>query len=179
MGIQRFFCHNNWQDFKKYEHKTLDRVYFFGQCQKCGKYFFIKDEEVIEGKKAKEWYKYLRPNLKIVSPEYVIKFLKSLCFATPAREILETVYATDENGNVIVKKFYEEIYKKDKKGKLVLDEEKKPIIIDRKLIGRKKFIKSRIYKEYQNIQIENKGIIETVTNSIELGIKPTVYTQNF
>ncbi len=58
----------------------------------------------------------------MIESEYVIKFLKSLCFATPVREVLETIYATDEAGKTIIK----EIFKKNRKGEIVLDKDKKP-----------------------------------------------------
>lgn len=177
MGIQSFFCHNNWQDFKKYEHKTLGRVFYFGQCEKCGKYFYLEDgNKLIEGKDAKEWYKYFRPNLKVIEPEYVITFLKSLCFATPVREVLGTIYATDENGKTIIKKIYEDVLKKNRKGKVILDKDKKPIV-ERKLVRCEKIVESRIFKEYQDLKIDNKGVTQTITNSMELGIKPNIFEE--
>lgn len=177
----RFFCHNNWQFFEEYQHKSTGRTYLLGQCEKCKRYFYLKDgNEIIEGKKAKEWYKYLRPNLiKIEKPQPDILFFKNLRFAAPAREIIENIYATDENGNVLIRNIYEEIYKRNRKNKIVLGENKKPILIDRKLIGRKKVIESRVIKEYQNIMVENKGISQLVATSIDFGIEPNIFEERF
>lgn len=167
MFERRFYCHDDWQDFEEYQHKTLDRTYYFGRCSKCGKHFFIKDDEIIEGRKAKDEFKYLRRNLIKVEYSPALIYLKSLCFAVPAKETTN-IYATDENGKIIIR----EVFKKKKNGNLVLDKNKNPILLERR-----KILEKRIVKEFQNIQIETKGIIQNVTTSIELGIEPNVFEE--
>lgn len=118
MSKETFFCHNQFQEFVTYKHKLFEREYKFGKCSTCGKHFYLKDGEIIEGKTAKQDYKYIRKNLIIIKPSIV--YLKSLRFGVPARK---TIFTTT--------------------GKQVI--------------------------EYQLIQIDNKGKIQTVGNTLDAG----------
>lgn len=162
---KRFYCHNRYQEFEEYTHKTGKRVYFFGKCKECGKYFYLKDGEIIEGRKAKEWYKDLRKYLTKVVP--VIKFLKHLCFGVSARKT-KTIYARDENDKIMMKN----IFQIDGKGEIELDKDGNPIIA-----SRQKVVKSRIITEYQLVKINNRGKLETITNTINLGLMPRTWEE--
>ncbi len=156
MSKETFFCHGIDQEFKEYKHKSLSRSYFFGKCVKCGKHFFIKDGKIIEGKQAKEEFKFLKNNLVMI--KHAIQFLKSLCFAVPARKT-KVIYAKDEFNKVKVR----DIHLKNGVGKIVLDSNKEPIIIDRK-----KVIEEHQTTEYQLLKINNKGKDQTISNTLEL-----------
>jgi len=160
-----FFCHNRFQEFNVYEHKFLNRSYFFGRCLECGKYFHIKDDEIIEGRVAKAEYKYLRKDITPVIP--IIKFLKSLCFGVSTRNV-KTIYELDENNKIKTK----DIFQENEKGEIELDKKGNPIVI-----AKQKIVSSRIITEYQHVKINNRGKLETITNTLEMGLKPRIWEE--
>lgn len=158
--IPVFYCCNRFQDFKKYKHKKLDRVYHFAQCELCKRYFQFEDGEIFTGIKARETYKYYKPNLTLEKP--TIKYLKSLSYGVPARKT-HNVYAKDENNRVL----WDIKYLKSKTNELVLDANQNPIITSKKMK-----IEEKLTTHYQLIKISNCGKEQTVDSTLNNIVSP-------
>jgi hypothetical protein len=86
VSVQRFYCHNSFQDFTIYNHKEFVRSFFFGQCSECGKYFQFDslNNRIVEGKEAEKQYKEIKKDIVKYIPE--LKYLKHLSYAVPAKK---------------------------------------------------------------------------------------------